>query len=89
LPSSSHGAFSSLHREQRLAIMKMAALLRVADALDTRHSASFPELSLEKNDEELIVHSMHVKDFSAERHSLKLKSNLFEEVYGLKIILER
>jgi exopolyphosphatase/guanosine-5'-triphosphate,3'-diphosphate pyrophosphatase len=88
LPTRTHISFMSLQREERLAVMKMAALLRVADALDTRHSSSIRAVSLERAEEELYIRCSHQGDLSAERHSIGLKGDLFEETFGLRVILE-
>jgi exopolyphosphatase/guanosine-5'-triphosphate,3'-diphosphate pyrophosphatase len=88
LPTRTHISFMSLQREERLAVMKMAALLRVADALDTRHSSSIRAVSLERGDEELFIRCSNQGDLSAERHSIGLKGDLFEETFGLRVILE-
>ena len=53
MPLPSHLTYISLPREDRLAVLKLAAILRVADALDRGHSQKITNLRLEKHDEEM------------------------------------
>lgn len=88
LPSRAHGNFTSLPREDRLTVMKLAALLRVADALDTSHTESVLSIELEKGPEEFVLRCRSHGSIAAEQHSLSIKGNLFEEVFGVGIRLE-
>jgi exopolyphosphatase/guanosine-5'-triphosphate,3'-diphosphate pyrophosphatase len=86
-PMPSHPSYMALPRESRLVVLKLASILRVADALDRGHSQKISALVLEKGDEELKFKAVHTGDVAAERFSLADKADLFEEVFGLKPIL--
>ena len=86
LPSKSHPYYMSLNREQRLVVSKLAAILRVADALDRGHARRMSGLAIEKTDTELVLHG-GVDDVGIERFSLASKSDLFEQVFGLRAVL--
>ena len=43
LPRTTHEGYTTLDRETRVAVSKLAAILRVADALDSGHIAADPE----------------------------------------------
>ncbi len=81
-PLPSHLGFVALTREDRLTVMKLASILRVADALDRGHKGKVKDLKAVINGEvlELIV-DVQV-DISAEKLSLADKGTMFEEVYG-------
>ena len=83
----SHIDFNSLDRSVRMAIMKLAAILRVADALDSGHSQKI-DLSNVTIDEQMmrLVTNSDV-DYSLEKISLDYKGELFEEIYGINILL--
>jgi exopolyphosphatase/guanosine-5'-triphosphate,3'-diphosphate pyrophosphatase len=49
--------YIALHREERNLVLKMAAILRVADALDRGHSRRITGFAIEKREETLIIHS--------------------------------
>ena len=56
-PSPSHFEYMALQREERIMVLKMAAILRVADALDRGHSRRIRNIAIEKREETLIIRS--------------------------------
>ncbi len=86
-PSASHVNYMSLSREDRLVVLKLAALLRLADALDRSHTQHFALVELEIKEDHLLLHSDCAGDLSLERLSLAEKSDIFEDVFGLKVII--
>jgi exopolyphosphatase/guanosine-5'-triphosphate,3'-diphosphate pyrophosphatase len=105
LPGGGNGAdIGYLPRGDRVLVFKMAALLRVADALDRSHSQRIKNISVEKKTGTLIIHSddqaaagqeetaqtqtqVQTMDRSLEELSLREKADLFEDVFGCKVIL--
>ncbi len=87
-PKPSHTEFVSLPRETRMVISKLAALLRVADALDRGHAQLVCEFRVERHEEEVLLLVPGAADLTLERRALAAKSDLFEELYGLRIRLE-
>ena len=82
-PAPTHVNYISLPREDRIAVMKLSAILRVADALDRNHSGRVTDASFEKSGDRFIIRSTRNLDFSLERLSLADKGDLFEDVFGL------
>jgi len=87
VPLSSHLQYTALPREDRLIVLKLAAILRVADALDRGHSQKINNLRLEHGTEEMHIRADYVADVAAERFSLSDKCGMFEDVFGYKVIL--
>lgn len=87
LPTSSHTEFNSLDWKTRMIIMKLAAILRFADALDSSHSQRVNVSAIKVHDEKIEVMCEGLLDLSLEKISLKNKGDLFEEVYGISISL--
>ncbi|MCH2205985.1 MAG: HD domain-containing protein [Lentisphaerales bacterium] len=87
LPTSSHTEFNSLDWKTRMVIMKLAAILRFADALDSSHSQRVKVSNIEVREEKIEVNCQGLIDLSLEKISLKNKGDLFEEVYGMNISL--
>jgi len=87
-PKRTHIDYMSLPREKRMIVSKLAALLRVADALDRGHAQQVRDLHFERDPNELILHVGGVSDLTLERRAMATKGDLFEEVYGLKVRLE-
>jgi len=88
VPASSHLEYTALPRDQRMVVNKLAALLRVADALDNGHSGRLCDAGLERRGQELVVYARDIPDLALERRALADKSDLFEDVYGFKVRLE-
>jgi exopolyphosphatase/guanosine-5'-triphosphate,3'-diphosphate pyrophosphatase len=70
-----------------MAVVKLAAILRVADALDRGHSQRVDDITLEENEDDLIIHCHHRGDISNERYGIDMKADMFEEVFGYRIVI--
>jgi exopolyphosphatase/guanosine-5'-triphosphate,3'-diphosphate pyrophosphatase len=86
-PSSSDIEYISLQSEERILVLKMASILRVADALDRGHTQQFKDLTVERRAETVALHSKGVHDISLELMALEEKTSLFQDVFGYKVIL--
>lgn len=82
-PSPAHVNFISLPREHRIIVMKLAAIVRVADALDRNHTGRIADASFERGGDQFMIRSARNLDFTLERLSLSDKGDLFEDVFGL------
>ncbi len=88
-PKRTHVEYMSLTRIGRTIVSKLAAILRIADALDRSHQQKVKDLSIEKSDDMYIIWtSDDVGDLSIERHGLKDKGNLFSAVFGSPIVVQ-
>lgn len=88
LPAPAHLEYQRLDRDNRIAVSKMAAILRVADALDRNHMQQVKDLGIERKKGELVITVPGVEDLTVERLALREKANLFNEVYGLSVVLK-
>ncbi len=92
-PSNAHLDFIALPREDRIVVMKLAAMLRVADALDRGHDQRLKNVTFERREDRLAIRvaasdrSGGPGEFSLERLSLAEKGDLFEDVFGLEPML--
>jgi exopolyphosphatase/guanosine-5'-triphosphate,3'-diphosphate pyrophosphatase len=87
-PKPSHIDYMSLPREQRMVVSKLAAILRVADALDRGHAQHMRRLRFELTGDELVVNVPGAADLTLERRAVAAKADLFEEIYGRNVRLE-
>ena len=87
-PKQSHPEYIALPRERRVEVSKMAALLRVADALDRGHAQHVQDFHVERHGEEVVLLIHGVSDLALERLAMEKKANLFEDIYGLRVRLE-
>jgi exopolyphosphatase/guanosine-5'-triphosphate,3'-diphosphate pyrophosphatase len=86
-PSPQDIDYLALEREERVLVLKMASLLRVADALDRGHSQNIKNFTVEKHSETLVLHIEGVHDLSFERIGLEEKADLFQDVFGYRVVL--
>jgi exopolyphosphatase/guanosine-5'-triphosphate,3'-diphosphate pyrophosphatase len=87
LPRPTHTAYTALTRVQRLRVSKLAAILRVADALDRGHSQRIRNPQLTLVADRLQIGVPDLKDCAVEEIALKEKMDLFEQVYGKRAVL--
>jgi exopolyphosphatase/guanosine-5'-triphosphate,3'-diphosphate pyrophosphatase len=89
-PSPRDIEYLALQREDRIIVLKMASLLRIADALDRGHSQRIKNITVEKKTETILIHPAGgdgPADLSLEELGLREKSDLFEDVFGYKVLL--
>lgn len=80
--------YEYLSEEDTFKLMKLASLLRIADAMDASHRQLIKEFSIvqEKNGIKIKAKSDNFIYF--EKVAFQKKSRLFEEIFGIKINLE-
>lgn len=76
-----------LPRNQRLIILKLTAILRVADALDRSHKQKFSDLRIYFTKDTVNFRVRKQTSLSLEKLALQEKGGLFENVFGYKIVL--
>jgi exopolyphosphatase/guanosine-5'-triphosphate,3'-diphosphate pyrophosphatase len=86
-PSQSDIEYISLQREERILVLKMTSILRVADSLDRGHTQQIKNLTVDRRAETIALHAKGVYDISLELMALEEKAGLFQDVFGYKIYL--
>jgi exopolyphosphatase/guanosine-5'-triphosphate,3'-diphosphate pyrophosphatase len=71
----------------RANVAKMAAILRVADALDRSNSQRIKDIKCTQADRRLVITVPSADDLSLEQLALRQKANLFQEVFGMTVSL--
>ena len=89
LPAAVHDLYGDLPRSERMAVAKMAALLRLADALDRRHSQCIRRLEPRVEGDRVMLGVKGPADMTVESLAVKRKGDLFEQVFGLEPRLVR
>lgn len=86
-PQPNHEGYAILNREERVAVSKMAAMLRVAVALDESRSQRIHSFACSVEDYRLVIAIPQAEDLSLEQLALKQNGSMFEEVFGLRVLL--
>ncbi len=79
--------FQMLPRIERMTILKLTSIIRIADALDRAHTQKFKELKISRQKETLVINTGNRHNTVLERQALAEKGEMFESVFGYKIIL--
>jgi exopolyphosphatase / guanosine-5'-triphosphate,3'-diphosphate pyrophosphatase len=86
-PQPSHNVYAALNRENRIAVAKMAAILRLAVALDHSRSHRIVDVHCRTDGNILIISVAGVDDLSLEQIALEQNSRMFESVFGVPVLL--
>jgi len=87
-PRPYHEEYTSLDRDSRIAVAKMAAILRVADALDRDHMQQIGPMTFSREPGQFVMTIQNsAADLTLARLALREKGNLFEELFGMKAIV--
>jgi exopolyphosphatase/guanosine-5'-triphosphate,3'-diphosphate pyrophosphatase len=89
-PKLAHEGFAALEAWQRRAVRALAALLRIANALDRTHAARVEELrvSLVKR-KRIVIEILARLDVSLELTAARHRARLFERVFGRRVELRQ
>ena len=80
-------SFTLLPRVFRMTILKLCAILRVADALDRGHSQKFDGVEMSRSNDILNIVTDSKKNTVLENLALSEKGELFESIFGYKVVL--
>lgn len=88
LPSPSHVSFKKLSNDDRARVRKLAALLKLADALDREHRSKVRRISVDIGKHAVTLRVRAEGDLSLERWTVGRKAPLFEQVFRRQLVLE-
>lgn len=86
-PKKRHSAYGKLPKDDRALVAGMAAILRLADALDRRHSQRLREVRCRFTDDAVRLVLRSERDLMVEAHAAEEKADLFEEVFGRDVVV--
>lgn len=88
VPKPAHTDYIVLPRPVRVTINKLAAILRVADAISRSRNYTAKDFRFERHGDDLIVLARGASGMVFEQRALAEKGNLFEDIYGMNVQLE-
>jgi exopolyphosphatase/guanosine-5'-triphosphate,3'-diphosphate pyrophosphatase len=87
-PKPQHENFKVLSSKERVIVSKLAALLRLADAMDNEHASRVFDFEVEYKKPRLTMKLKGEGDLLLEKWSLARKSDFFQEVFSVKVVVE-
>jgi len=85
LPQRSHLPYMALDRDTRVTVNKLAAILRVANALDADHLQKVRDVHAIMENDNLVLEVEGAGDLTMERLASQSRADLFVEVFGRKL----
>lgn len=87
-PKASHKEYMDLSPKRRRTVVKLASILRLAEALDCEHSGRVESVKVTVRKKKVILLLKGKGDLLLERWALNYGSRLFEKTYKRKIVIE-
>ena len=84
-PRSSHTDYAALPRKDRILVARLAAILRVADALDHTHPARALKMAARIEDNRFVISLAQSPHVPLVHHQVRDRAQMFSSVYGLKV----
>jgi len=87
-PRVDHPNYRELDTNDRIRVSKLSAILRVADALERTHDQRVHEIIVRRDERRLRLVLPGVTDAAVERLAMASKADLFEQVFGLEVVID-
>lgn len=88
-PQPSHDVFSRLNRSNRVAVAKLAAILRIANAMDEGRSQKINQFTCQVIADRVQISVFDNVDISLEQLSVSEAKKLFEDIFGVRVFLQQ
>ena len=87
LPQKTHLPYVALDREDRLVVNKLAAILRLANALDAEHAQKVTDVRVVRRPGSWILEIDGTGDLTMERLSATARKDMFVETFGHELVV--
>jgi exopolyphosphatase/guanosine-5'-triphosphate,3'-diphosphate pyrophosphatase len=88
LPKPQHELYRALSSKNRVVVSKLAAILRLADAMDNEHGAKVQDFAAEYKKPKFTIKLQGEGDLLLEKWALMKKAAMFEEIFSLKLLVQ-
>jgi exopolyphosphatase/guanosine-5'-triphosphate,3'-diphosphate pyrophosphatase len=88
LPSGRHLPFNELPAKDRSIVTTLAAILRVADALDCERTGNVESVRLECGEKQFLMRVKSRNDLALVKWALSNKADLFKEVFQVELVVD-
>lgn len=87
-PKPTHAGYRDLPADDRMRVSKLAAILRIADALDYSHSSRVGDIAVRIEKQKIVITLSGIADATAERLAMRSKATLFKDIFGLSVSVQ-
>ena len=86
-PAATDSSYAELDLSNRLRVQKLAALLRVAEAMERAHAHRISSFTARFNNRRLELLVPDVQDLTLENMGLRAKGAMFADIFGYEAVL--
>jgi exopolyphosphatase/guanosine-5'-triphosphate,3'-diphosphate pyrophosphatase len=87
IPQRTHLPYIALDRHDRLIVNKLAAILRVANALDAEHLQKVRDLHVVRSEKAWVLELEGTGDLTMEQMAANARADMFVEVFGRQLVI--
>jgi exopolyphosphatase/guanosine-5'-triphosphate,3'-diphosphate pyrophosphatase len=87
LPHKAHPSYASLHRADRVRVNKLAAMLRLANALDAEHLQKIRDVRVLEHEGGWTLEIEGVGDLTMERLAATTRADMLTDVFGKRVVI--
>lgn len=89
-PDTEDAEYADLPVDERVIVSKISAILKLANAVHSSHNPKFDDINVRlSGNKELIITASTYRNINLEKWNFKSKSKLFEDVFGIKAVLNK
>jgi exopolyphosphatase / guanosine-5'-triphosphate,3'-diphosphate pyrophosphatase len=88
VPKVTHADYMKLGHKDRMTVMKLASILRIADSLDNTDLQHIESIKVRTENGVIMINAKTKDNIFAEIYSFNFKKELFEEFFGIKVELK-
>ena len=87
-PKPTHPEYNALNQDARVSVSKLAAILRVANALDRLHGARLPRFTVSFTGNRLLIELPKGTPLQLIQQHVLERADLFREIFGADVVVE-
>ena len=89
MPYDDNGVYDNMDYDERVKVCKLSAILKLANSVYSSHNNKFEDVDVKLRGNQLIVTLSTYKNIDLEKWSFNKNKQLFEDVYGIKAVLNK
>lgn len=89
MPYEDNGVYGKMDFKERVKVCKLSAILKLANAVHIGYNKKIEEVDVRMRNGQLIITVSTYKNIDLEKWAFKKNRQLFEDVYGIKTVLNK
>lgn len=89
MPYEDNGVYKQMDYDERVTVCKLSGILKLANAVYSSHNNKFEDVSVRVSNNQLIITASTYKNIDLEKWSFNKSKQLFEDVFGIKAVLNK